>query len=372
MTDKKEKKQPLKSGFTTGAAAAAAAKAALWGLLTGRFPPRVGIRFLTGEKKNIPVFSAAMEKAGAVCRVIKDAGDDPDVTHKAEIGARVRILPESSPPKVRIVGGKGVGKVTKPGLEVAPGNPAINPGPIEMIQNEVGWVLRHLKKTASVEVEVFVPKGEALARKTLNPRLGILGGISILGTTGKVTPMSHAAFEATIRAALSVAGARGCKEVVFTTGRRTERFAEGLWPDLEPEAFVQMGDFVHVSLSEAARLGFGRIRLAVMFGKAVKISMAAPCTHAAKLPMNMDHLAEICRRVTQDKEFLKAMASANTARHALDMILDAHPQCVPAVGRAMLKGARVHCGPGPALFGTIFDFSGGVLFSHPKEKKDEP
>ena len=260
----------LRTGFTTGTAAAAATKGALKSILEGQPPNKVRIRLLTGDDIFISIHRCERISDGeATCTVIKDAGDDPDVTHKAEIGAVVRLenTDSGSPEQARIQidGGKGVGQVTKPGLEVPPGEPAINPGPRKMICEAVLDVFRRHQTQHPLQVEIFVPEGETLAEKTLNARLGILGGISILGTTGIVRPMSHDAFIATIQSAASVASASGLEHVIFTTGRRSERFAQVYWPQLPEEAFVQIGDFFKMSLECASRLGFKRISLAVFF-----------------------------------------------------------------------------------------------------------
>ena len=238
----------LKKGFTTGAAAAAAVKAALISFFSD--PPRsVDLLFLSGERK--PIEIKAVEKISGheiQALVVKDAGDDPDITHRAVIGARVR-LSDSASLVITIRGGKGV---TKPGLELPVGEPAINPGPRTMIQNSVREVFQQFKIPAKeVDIEIFVPEGEALALKTLNPRLGILGGISILGTTGIVTPMSHEAYIATIRSGISVAAAGGADTLVFTTGRRSERFAMEKFDEFKTETFIQTGDFFRAALEEA-------------------------------------------------------------------------------------------------------------------------
>lgn len=235
----------LKKGFTTGAAASAAVQAALIRLLTGNTPDHVTISFLGGGTRTVPV-QQVICKADNRCEaiIVKDAGDDPDITHNARIGARVTLMREQSQPVV-IKGGKGVGRVTKPGLELPVGEPAINPGPREMMLRAVRSVYDTLGTSDRhpVEITVFVPNGEALARKTLNARLGIQGGISILGTTGVVTPMSHDAYIATIRAGIGVAAAAGIDTLVFTTGRRSERFAGRQLSQLPSEAFIQTGDF---------------------------------------------------------------------------------------------------------------------------------
>ena len=216
-------KHRLKTGFSAGTAAAAAAKAALRYLLEGRMPSSVDIDLLTGDKIAIAVHDGERTAENqARCTVIKDAGDDPDVTHKAEIGANVTIqTPEAGQARrnhhggIHISGGVGVGKITKPGLEMPPGEPAINSGPRKMINQAIKDTLAKHDSQCGISVEVYVPRGAEIAKKTLNARLGILGGISILGTTGLVRPMSHEAFIATIDSALSVARASGKNKVVL-------------------------------------------------------------------------------------------------------------------------------------------------------------
>ncbi|MCK5100350.1 MAG: cobalamin biosynthesis protein CbiD, partial [Desulfobacteraceae bacterium] len=222
---------PLKKGFTTGAAAAAATKAALCFLLSNEKKTKVRIRFLTGEERFIDIFKTEkISENAAQCIVVKDAGDDPDITHKAQIGVKLSLL-KTADNGLKIVGGKGVGVVTKPGLELDVGEYAINPGPKKMIREAIENVFFDLNKKYSNDlvIEVFVPKGEELAKKTLNARLGIIGGISILGTTGIVVPMSHDAYIATIKAGAKIAAAGGAKTLVYTTGRRSERFAMKLF-----------------------------------------------------------------------------------------------------------------------------------------------
>ncbi len=262
----------LKPGFTTGAAAAASAKAALLALVSSQTPVAVEIEFLNGERKQIAIKNV-LKISDTCCRasVIKDAGDDPDITHKAEIGVEVTLSPAKDL-KIMIKGGKGVGRVTKPGLEVEVGKPAINSGPQKMIRNVVQEICsQYALPGKGVTIEIFVPKGEVLAKKTLNARLGILGGISILGTTGIVRPLSHDAYIATIRSSISVAAAKSIDTLVFTTGRRSERFAMQLFPAFFEEAFLQTGDFFKAAIDEALDKNSTRqIIYTVFFGKAVK------------------------------------------------------------------------------------------------------
>ena len=228
-------KKRLRSGYTTGACAAAAAKAAASLLLNGSVENNSEIPLIDGRRVSFAIHSRNAADGSARVSVIKDAGDDPDVTNKAEIGAIARLVPRGKGEKevwVRIKGGKGVGTVTKPGLAVEVGSSAINPVPRKMIAQAVGEVagLKNIESQKLLEITIFVPKGEELAEKTLNKRLGIIGGISILGTTGIVRPLSAEAWTATIQASINVAVCRRVKgnntvygENIRKSGKRHSR-----------------------------------------------------------------------------------------------------------------------------------------------------
>jgi cobalt-precorrin-5B (C1)-methyltransferase len=366
---KQYQKKKLKEGFTTGTCAAAAAKGALMLLLTKNVPSRVEIELLTGKRIFIPIHTAMFENSdAAVCSVIKDAGDDPDITHGAEIGARITRYDGHTTDKIMITGGQGVGTVTKPGLEVQPGEAAITSGPREMIIQAVTAILRQNNTNTSLRIEIFVPKGKILAQKTLNARLGIIGGISILGTTGVVRPMSNDAYIATIKASLSVARAAGLDRVVMTTGRRSERYAQTYWESIPEEGFVQIGDFLKVSLETASHNGFKYITLAVFFGKAVKMAQGFENTHAAKSPLTMEALARWSFEITKDSALAEKISSANTARHAFDFIYPKHPLIIAHVGKQILKSAIHFAGPHPDIQSVIFDYKGNVIFDS-KDKR---
>jgi len=359
----------LRSGFTTGTAAAAATKGALRMILEGKKPSRVRIRLLTGADIMIAIHSCSLRKRGeAICTVIKDAGDDPDVTHKAEIGARVVLLSSDKQsgkggrPQIIISGGEGVGRVTKPGLEVEPGQPAINPGPKKMITQAIEGVLKEHHLAGMVRTEIFVPQGKKLAEKTLNARLGILGGISILGTTGVVRPMSHEAFIATIESALSVARACGLNRVVLTTGRRSERFAQDCWGRIPSEAFIQIGDFFKLSLESAAKRGFVHIILAVFFGKALKMAQGVPHTHAARSSLTLDKLSGWTKEITKDLELSQKISAANTARHAFEILREHHPEVISHVGKLIVASAKRFAGLKTQIRSIIFNYDGEVAF----------
>jgi len=353
----------LKKGFTTGAAAAAAVKAALTSFFAE--PPRtVDLLFLTGERK--PIQIQAVEKIsddGIQALVVKDAGDDPDITHRAVIGARVR-LSESASLVIVIRGGTGVGRVTKPGLELPVGEPAINPGPRTMIQNSVREVFRQFKIPAKeVDIEIFVPEGEALALKTLNPRLGILGGISILGTTGIVTPMSHEAYIATIRSGISVAAAGGADTLVFTTGRRSERAAMEKFKELKSEVFIQTGDFFRAALEEAlARPEIKAVTYTVFFGKALKMALGHEHTHAARSELTLQRLAQWAHEATGSRDLEQHIAGANTARHAFSFIYPGYPDLLARVGQKALAAARSFSKERLEIRIIILDFDGNPAF----------
>ena len=364
MTDQEKK---LRTGFTTGTAAAAASKGALTSLLEKHPFDDVTIELLTGKNIRIPIHSCTLESEHtAVCTVIKDAGDDPDVTNGAEIGARVSVrkasVNDTLTEPVIIKGGKGVGRVTKPGLEISPGEPAINPGPRRMITQAIRDILLKNDISLSVTVEVFVPEGEKLARKTLNARLGILGGISILGTTGIVTPMSHEAYTATIQSALSVARACGQNRVVLTTGRRSERYAQYLWPSLSEEAFIQIGDYFQFSLQTASEIGFEKLSLVVFFGKAIKMAQGMPHTHAAKASMPFKTLAQWVMEACHQSELAAEVEGANTARQIFDMIRLNCPGAIERVGHEIVHAARQFCGERIGLQSIILDYEGRIAF----------
>jgi len=358
-------KKRLKTGFTTGTAAAAATKGALLLLVEKKIPLKVKIKFLTGDYIDIPVNTCVQKKTDqAVCTVIKDAGDDPDITHKAVIGAKVTILDKKHDKvEARITGSRGVGVVTKKGLEIEPGNFAINSGPLEMISQAASEVLEKNGKNFLVSIKIFVPDGEKLATKTLNKRLGILGGISILGTTGIVRPMSHDAYIATIRSAISVAKATGAEKVVLTTGRRSERYAQLFFDNLPDEAFIQIGDFFQKSLDFAAEKGFRHITLAVFFGKAIKMANKNSNTHASKSSLTMANLSIWAYEVTRDEKFAKMLLSAHTARHAFELINDKYPEIISYVGMLMIKSAKEFTHFFVDVQSIIFDYSGRVVFN---------
>lgn len=349
----------LRSGYTTGACAAAAAKAAVLLLMGRPRPEQVEIPFPDGIRHGFAVHHCQVKSGRAWAAVIKDAGDDPDVTNGAEIKASVSFLPEeaagksSLPPSplplregepicirlgqtnVFLCGGTGVGRVTKPGLAVRPGEPAINPVPRRMI---LAAVLEALGTEASksIQVEISVPRGEELAEKTLNRRLGIVGGLSILGTTGIVRPVSAEAWTATIEASLSVAQEAGLTEVVLSTGRTSEKGVQTLLT-LPEEAYAMMGDYLEFSLLAAARRGFSTIHLAGMWAKIMKAALEIPQTHVRHGALEVTDGLALLARLGADSSLLASLKEVNTAREIHERL---HEQGRDDLIRAVCEAAR--------------------------------
>jgi cobalt-precorrin-5B (C1)-methyltransferase len=354
----------LRYGFTTGSAAAAGAKAGIL-CLAGQGPvSEIEIPLPMGGRLTIPVSKAAVNENGcAVITVIKDGGDDPDVTHKARITSTVCLLLEGHHGDVIIDGGRGVGKVTRPGLPVAVGESAINPAPRQQIRDAVLEALEETGLNGPVSVIIEVADGERIARKTLNPRLGIVGGISILGTRGTVKPFSNKAYKDTITMSMEVAKAGGISTIALATGGRSERFLKERMPALPEVAFVQVADFFSFSLKQAVGKGFTDILYACFFGKLIKMAQGHPYTHARKCHIDFDLLAHGCLSLGMEETRSRRVAGANTAREALGVILDdVHGDGImDDILNKALVSARGFAGPLPDITYYVFDFGGGLL-----------
>lgn len=315
----------LRTGFTTGACASAAAAAACAALLRGAFPNPVRITLPRGQIVDFPLADTALGPDWASATVQKDAGDDPDVTHGAMITALVRLGPPGN--GVRFVAGEGVGQVTRPGLPIPVGEPAINPVPRQMITE----ALTNAAQGAPVDfvVEVSVPGGAELAKQTWNPRLGIEGGISILGTTGIVRPFSCAAWIASIHRGIDVARAGGLDHVVGATGATSEQTAQAHF-GLPDHAMLDMGDFAGGLLKYLRRHPIDRLTLAGGFGKLTKLAQGALDLHSSRSQVDFGKLAALARaRGLQ----APGVAEANTAAHALEI-------AGPGLAEAVAKGAQ--------------------------------
>lgn len=310
---------PLRHGYTTGACATACTQAALLALIEQRSVEETTIWIPAGEWVTFQLHDVHYTAEEAQAATIKDGGDDPDATHGAKI---ITTVSWSDNPGVEIDGGVGVGRVTKPGLPIRVGMAAINPVPRQMIESTVESVLSEHDIERGVKVVISVPDGEEIAKKTLNGRLGILGGISILGTRGIVVPFSTSSYKASIAYAMNVAKEQGIRTVVLTTGGRSEKYAVKLFPDLPIEAFVEMGDFVGFSAKHAKRVGMKEIRFVGMMGKFSKVAQGIMMVHAKSAPIDFSFLADIARRVGVPEENLDPVRLANTANQVGDFMVE--------------------------------------------------
>lgn len=348
-----------REGFTTGTAAAAAAKAACLVLLDQGLPETVRIQLPIPRVLEIRINTLEWRDEIASCGVIKDAGDDPDVTHGAEIVATVRRVPEAG---IHLRGGVGVGVITQRGLELPVGSPAINPVPQRMIRQAVAEVLGSEHPDPGVEVTISVPNGEELAKRTFNARIGILGGISILGTTGIVRALSTAAWRASVVQAIDVAAANSIQHIVLSTGGRTEAFARRRYPDLPEMAFVEMGIFTGASIQRAAERRVPRVSLCAMIGKLSKTAAGKMQTHVAGNQVDCAFLARVARELGAPDDLATAITSANTARHVQELVEAAGFQCFYS---RLCQLAATHCAQVAAGKLTVdvvlFDFDGREL-----------
>ncbi len=312
-----------RTGFTTGVCSAAAARAATCGLLSGEVPSSIVCRLPNGSEASFAVLDGRVEGAGlervAHAVIVKDAGDDPDATHGAHLTADVRWLPQRAG-EIALQGGAGVGIVTREGLGLAVDGPAINPVPQRNIRDNVRAVAGDHLAVDGLEVTISVPGGEAMAKKTLNARLGILNGISILGTTGIVRPYSTAAFRASVVQAVDVAAKQGQTSVVFTTGGRSEKFAMRQLPTLDEACFVQMGDFVKAAFATAIKRRIREVYVGAMVGKLTKMCQGLAVTHAWRAEIDRDILADAARSVGAPGALVEEIRAAETARFAAEKL----------------------------------------------------
>jgi cobalt-precorrin-5B (C1)-methyltransferase len=312
----KVRPKALRTGWTTGTCSAAAAKAAALLLATGRLQPVVEVGLPSGRRVEFPTARCELVAGGtkAEAVVVKDAGDDPDVTDGAQLTATVAWRTE---PGLELDGGVGVGVVTKPGLGLEVGGPAINPVPRAMIEQAVGEAVDLTQR--GVRVVISVPDGELMARKTTNARLGILGGISILGTTGIVRPFSTASWRASVVQAVQVMAAQGERTLVLCTGGRTEAAAMALLPHLPEVCFVEVGDFTGAALRRAVECGLPQVVFVGMVGKLTKLAGGVLMTHYTRSAVPTDLLARVTSAAGGPAELAEQAAAANTARHAYEL-----------------------------------------------------
>ena len=351
-------KGPLKRGWTTGACATAAATAAYQALLTGRFPDPVTITLPKGEEPSFPLKRREFGAANATASVIKDAGDDPDVTHGAEVVASV--APGERGQGVRFIAGPGVGRVTRPGLALAVGEPAINPGPRAMMESAIGALARRFGGAGDVQITVSIPDGERLARKTMNGRLGILGGLSILGTTGVVIPYSCASWIHSIQRGVDVAIAGGHKHVAAATGASSEAAVRKL-TGLPDVALIDMGDFAGGLLKYLRKRPVERLTIAGGVGKMTKLAQGAMDLHSSRSRVDMADLALMLESLGAPQAAVERARKANTAAEVLADAEVTGRALGDLIARRAREAAMATLSGGTAIEIAVFDRDGNLV-----------
>ncbi len=333
----------LKTGYTTGSCATAAAKSAFLTLLTGERNPNIRFSLPNGESVHMPIKDTKVEPHQVSCAVIKDAGDDPDVTNQTEIVATVAF--SNAHTGVKFIGGKGVGTVTFPGLGLEIGEPAINTTPRKMMLTEIRKVKKHYPdkwkplRPKGIDITISVPAGEDLAKLTFNPRLGIQGGISIIGTSGVVKPFSSDAFIASIRKEMQVAKALQSNRIVLNSGAKSERYIKAQYPDLPPQAFIHYGNFIGESIKIAHDLKVKQLTIGLMIGKAVKLAAGHLDTHSKKVVMDKDFIANLAKQSGCGKETIAAIKKMTLARQLWTFVKE------DTFFQSIAKACLSHCTP---------------------------
>jgi cobalt-precorrin-5B (C1)-methyltransferase len=351
--------RPLRRGWTTGACATAAAKAAYVALLTGAFPDPVAVTLPRGVR---PSFALAVNRRDAdfaTAGVIKDAGDDPDVTHGALVLATVRASAPGS--GVTFRAGEGVGTVTRAGLPIPPGEPAINPAPRAMIRDAIAEVAAAANATGDVEVEIAIPGGEALAAKTLNRRLGIVGGLSILGTTGIVVPYSCSSWIHSIYSGIDVARAAGHTLIAGSTGASSEAAVQKLH-NLPETALIDMGDFVGGMLKYVRTHPVPKVTLAGGVGKMTKLAQGLLDLHSKRGAVDLAILAALARAAGGSVALQERILASNMAAEAFAHAAAEGVALGDEVARAAQQtAARVVAGRGIEIEIVVFDRDGRLV-----------
>ncbi|HMK69747.1 MAG TPA: cobalt-precorrin-5B (C(1))-methyltransferase [Xanthobacteraceae bacterium] len=348
--------RPLRRGWTTGTCAAAAAKAAFAALLTGEFPDPVEVTLPRGERPSFALALMRKDADSATAGVIKDAGDDPDVTHGALVLATVRFgIPGAG---VTFRAGEGVGTVTLAGLPVPPGEPAINPVPRRMMRDAIAEVAAAAVAAADVEVEIAIPGGEALAARTLNGRLGIVGGLSILGTTGIVVPYSCSAWIHSIHRGIDVARAAGLTHIAGATGANSETAVQKLYalPDI---ALIDMGDFVGGMLKYVRAHPLPRVTIAGGVAKMTKLAQGLTDLHSKRGSVDRALLGALAQAAGGSASLCAQIVTANTAAEIFALAQSEGIGLGDAVARAAQQTAeRVVAGRAVAIEVVMFDREG--------------
>jgi cobalt-precorrin-5B (C1)-methyltransferase len=354
-----ETARPLRRGWTTGACATAAAKAAYTALLTGTFPDPVEVTLPGGQRPAFALATTARGNRAATAGVVKDAGDDPDVTHGALVLATVR--PGAPGSGVSFRAGQGVGTVTRPGLPIPPGEPAINPVPRKMIREAIAEVAAAHGDAGDVEVEISIPDGEALAAKTLNGRLGIVGGLSILGTTGIVVPYSCSSWIQSIRSGIDVARAIGLDHIAAATGSTSEAAVQKM-QDLPETALIDMGDFVGGTLKYVKTHPVPRVTIAGGVAKMTKLAQGLLDLHSKRGAVDLDALAELAESAGGSRDLAARIRDSNTAAEAFGHAETESIALGDAVAeRAQQTAAAVVAGKPVEIEVAVFDRQGHMV-----------
>ena len=349
----------FRTGFTTGTCATAASKAALLSIMKQSRVSMTSVRLPMGGSIDIPIKSCEFQGNSAKCSVIKDGGDDPDVTHGAEIIVEISL--NDSAGKIEIGGGTGVGIVTKPGLGLEIGKHAINPVPKKMITENLRKTAGDMLDRNGMTVSISVPKGAELGPKTDNPRIGIVGGISILGTSGIVIPFSTAAYAASIRQSINVAVAMGDDILVLTTGGRSENFARKII-SLPDHCFVQMGDFSGYTIKQCAKNSIKKAYVVGFIGKLAKMAAGVRQTHVKGSKVDMVFLAELAGRCGAKDRVIQEIRRANTARHVSEIVIEnGMTEFFELVCTEVHRQMRRHSGVDMPIEVILFDFDGNTL-----------
>jgi cobalt-precorrin-5B (C1)-methyltransferase len=358
----------LRRGWTTGTCATAAARAAFEALHTGQFPDPVSALLPGGERPAFVLATQAIEGDTAMAGVVKDAGDDPDVTHGALIVARVCRAPSGA--GVLFRAGPGVGRVTRPGLPIAPGEPAINPVPRAMMRTAIAEAASALGVAGDAEIEIAIPGGEALAAKTLNGRLGIVGGLSILGTTGIVVPYSCAAWIHTIHRGIDVARAAGLRHVAGATGDVSERAVQRLH-SLDEIALVDMGDFAGGMLKYLRRHPVDRVTIGGGFAKMTKLGQGLLDLHSRRGAVDLGWLADRLEVAGATAELRARAAQAQSANEVLALTAN-HGVDVPSLvaEAAWRTAAKALSGAPVVLEAVVVGRDGCILARTPFRSVD--
>jgi len=353
------KKEKLRTGYTTGTSATAAAKAALLSIINQTRIENVDVKLPKGRFIKIPIHFCQFDQNRSRCSVIKDGGDDPDVTHGAEIVVEVSFTDKIN--EIEIDGGEGVGIVTKPGLGLELNKAAINPVPKKMINENLREITnKHILKKG-IKIIISVPKGKELGPKTDNPRIGILNGISILGTSGIVIPFSTASYAASIRQNLDVAIAMGNDTVILTTGERSEDLAKKI-VDLPEHCFVQMGDFSGYTIQQCARKEIKKAYVVGFIGKLAKMAAGVKQTHVKGSKVDMNFLAELARKCNANERIMESIKTANTARHVSEIIIENNVKgFFEEICNETYEHMRKHSEEKVSLDVILFDFDGNIL-----------